>query len=221
MATSAMVASSLVTEVRRAYEIMGENVLGIKRVIKHFHVTYTNHELRGLALVPFSEETLERCKNTHLLIAGYPMSISQIFKRIPENFRNMFFEKTPVYTHETFITHKKVDLRWYLIRKEIFMNESRLTFPQQQVKFKVLFPSEEITRACELVYAMALHLLVKKTSLLKDGYARCGDLDKWESRVVIASDFQVTYACDSVAATSIGIATSVIPDSRRFVSTQS
>lgn len=65
---------------RRAREIMGTNMFDIEDAIKHFGVNPSKSQLAALGEVPFSEETLETCKATHVLIAVFPMSILDIQK---------------------------------------------------------------------------------------------------------------------------------------------
>ena len=66
------------TSQKRAREIMGRNFFGVEEAITHFGVNPSKQQIAYLAEVPFSEEVLASCKDTHVLAAVFPMSILDI-----------------------------------------------------------------------------------------------------------------------------------------------
>jgi hypothetical protein len=59
------------TSQKRAREIMGRNMFGVEEAIRHFGVTPSRQQIAGLSEIPFSETTLEQCKETHVLVAVF------------------------------------------------------------------------------------------------------------------------------------------------------
>lgn len=51
----------------RASEIMSGNCLGIKDLEKHFGVKLSRQEIQAVSKVPFTEEILQKCSQSHLL----------------------------------------------------------------------------------------------------------------------------------------------------------
>src|SRR5437762_4159611 len=57
-----------------AARILGpRSVHGVFDVERYFGAAYTPEQLAVLALLPFSEETLRARKDTHILVAGFPL----------------------------------------------------------------------------------------------------------------------------------------------------
>ena len=75
------VAPKLWTTPERARDIMGKNFFGIEEARWHLKVTPSEKELAVFARVPYSEATLEECKNTHVLDAYLPLSINDLTTR--------------------------------------------------------------------------------------------------------------------------------------------
>lgn len=66
------------TSQKRAREIMGRNFFGVEEAIKHFGVNPSRSQLAALAEIPWSEEVLAACRDTHVLVAVLPLSILEI-----------------------------------------------------------------------------------------------------------------------------------------------
>jgi hypothetical protein len=165
------------TDQKRAREIMGENYLGPEDVMKHFNVSFTDIELAQLREIPFTESTLEACKKTHILFAGYPLSILEIRGKA----KNLFYDQD-WYDNENFAKKEKVNLQWHLIRKDEMPSSTSKTWQQQQS----LLTANEITpRACEVIYMVMLDCLVTGKRLLAIMYVRCSDLASDGHRVIV------------------------------------
>jgi len=159
---------SLYVSQMRAREIMGNNFLAIEDVIKHFGVSFTDDEMAALRDIPFSEAELLECKDTHVLFPGYPISQQEIYNRVP----NLFFKKY-WYNCRNLDSKKKVELRWYLIRKDIVECSKNRTY-QEQTEER-LTVNEEVPRECELIYMIILYFMVYQVRLFENVFARCAD----------------------------------------------
>ena len=168
---------------KRAQQIMGEhfhNFLGPEEVSRHFGISFSQEELAKLNEVPFTEETLQICKDDHILVAGYPLSILDIRSRVP---RELFSSHENAWCdNEKFAKLEEVNLQWYLIRKDIVPNSTDMNYREQQ---KLLKEGEKIPRACEMVYTIILYYLATKVRLFENLYARCQDVSSDGHRVII------------------------------------
>jgi hypothetical protein len=165
----------------RAREIMGQNFLGPQEVTKHYGVAYRLEQLTPLALIPFSEATLYECKDTHILVAGYPMTILDIVVKAPKDTKSFASYGDAWYNHELFVENEHVNLRWYLIRKDVVEGSVKNVIKASASSFDkrkaLLSKNEEVPRACEFTYAIVLYFLATGERLFPDIYAHCIDLD--------------------------------------------
>jgi hypothetical protein len=139
-----------------------------------------------LAKIPFSESTLKKCRNSHVLVAGYPLSIVDIASRIggvtvtqsvvpPVRQKTVALWFIMLGSGSTKAAaeraaKQRVDTRWYLIRKTIAPGSLSKHLGDQE---KCLSVHDEIPRACEVIYATILHFLVTGERLFEDVLAGC------------------------------------------------
>jgi hypothetical protein len=164
-----------------AREIMGKNFFGIEEAIKHFGVNATKQQLAYLSEIPFSEEVLMSCKDTHILVAVFPLSILDIrgiVKKLPD--QTLFYSQD-WYDKETFAKDKG-EVGWQLVRKEPIVNSTSKTWSDQQA---LLSKDEETPTARIVVYTMIGHFLTTGERLFKKIYVRCVDLDSDGRRVLV------------------------------------
>ena len=190
-----------------AAEILGAgNMLGILDVERHYRRPYSEHELRALAAIPFSEETLRACKDTHVLVAGAPLSINQM-----RELADSIFCPGDWCNREPFANDKKVVVRWYLLRKEPVPESRSKTYGQQTALLK----DEEVPFACEMTYLIILHWLTHRERLLPHVFVRCQDKESDGDRVDIGGFGDVGFflGCypDSGHENRLGLASSVLP----------
>ncbi len=204
MPTPSIASSS--TSIRRAQEILGKNFLDIEHVRQHFF-DYTKKQLQQLAEIPFSKETLQACKDTHVLVAGAPLSLNEIRKLAASNFRDNHWYKRQAFTND-----KKVSARWYLLRKEPMPKSCGMTYNQQTA---LLAKEEEVPFACEVVYTVILYWLTYRERLLPKVYVRCQDKDSDGNRVHVgyfdSEGFDVYSFWDDLRHDNLGLASSVPP----------
>lgn len=159
------------------------DVHGVLDAERHFGACYTPAQWMTLSTIPWSDDVLRKCAGTHLLVAGYPLSILDLLERRPDR---IWGNECPWYTAEMFARRKRVGLRWHLLRKVPLPETTHRKFALQ----KALLPrNERVPRACEMVYALILHQLVTGERLLPDTSVRCADLSSHGARVLVGHYF--------------------------------
>ena len=106
-------------EQQRAREIMGKNFLGIEEVSEHYGIVFGNEQLARMSRIPFLGATLEACKDTHMLVAGFPMTILEIRAKTSKNSKTFYSQGNTWYDKQVFAANERVRLRWYLIRNVV------------------------------------------------------------------------------------------------------
>jgi hypothetical protein len=194
----------------RAREIMGKNFLGVEEVVRHYGATFSIEQLSLLANIPFSEAELEECKNTHVLVAGFPMTILDIRKKAPSKKPKTFYSyKDAWYNTQAFATDEQVEVRWYLIRKEAVANSTSKTYDEQKA---LLSEHDEVPRACDLVYAIVLYFMAMGERLFPSIYVRTSSVDSDGFRVLVglfvSGGLYVNYCWDGVRYDFVAVASS-------------
>lgn len=152
-----------------AREIMGQNYFGIEEAIKHFGVNPSRQQLAALGEVPFSQAVLKACKNTHVLVAVFPLSILDIRGKV----NSALFYNQSWYNKETFAKDRG-EADWHLIRKTPVENSTSLNWKEQQA----LLPSDEETPSARVMtYTIVGHFLSTGERLFEHVYVRCSDID--------------------------------------------
>ena len=156
-----------------AHEIMGKNFFGIEEAIKHFGVNPSMRQIAMLHQVPFTAEVLKACKDTHILIAVFPLSIldiRDIVKKLPN--QTLFYNQD-WYDKEAFAKDKS-EIGWQLIRKTPVPDSTKKTWGEQQT---LLAKEEETPKAQVMVYTIIGHFLATGERLFEKVYVRCIDFD--------------------------------------------
>lgn len=159
------------TSQKRAREIMGRNMFGIEEAIKHFWVNPSRQQLAVLSEVPFTEAALEECKNTHVLVAVFPMSILDIRGKAE---RKLFYSHEDVWYNKQAFANDKGEEDWYLVRKIPVENSTSKTWNEQQA---FLAKNEETPTARVTIYTIIGHYLNTGERLFEHIYVRCSDVD--------------------------------------------
>jgi hypothetical protein len=150
-----------------AQGIMGRHVLGIDAAHAHIKAS-KGYAVTTLARIPFSGEDLERCRETHLLVAGLPVRPRDLWTEHPH-----LFSQSSIQRHDNqALSWEPVPRRWYLIRREPEAGSFNHTFEES---WDLLGERERLPRVCEVVYAVVLHELTNGERLLKQTYVRCQD----------------------------------------------
>ena len=169
------------TSQKLAREIMGTNFFGIEEAIKHFGVNPSKQQLAYLAEVPFSEEVLNASKDTHILVAVFPLSILHIRGHARKQSDRTLFYDQDWYNGQSF-AKEKGEVGWQLVRKEPVANSTSKNWNEQQA---LLSKDEETPKAQVVIYTMIGHFLATGERLFEKVYVRCSDLGSYGSRVCV------------------------------------
>ncbi len=178
------------TSHNRARQIMGKNFFGIEEAIQHFGVNPSKQQLAALSEIPSTEEVLVAFKNTHILVAVFPMSILDIRGKV-EN--DLFYDQN-LYNKESF-AKEKGEVSWQLIRKTPVENSTSKTW---QERLALITKDEEVPLARVMVYTTIGHYLATKERLFENVYVRCSDVDSDGRRVYVghfASEGLDVHSC--------------------------
>ena len=192
----------------KAREIMGKNMFGVEDAQKHFGVTPTKAQLGYLAEIPFSEEVLTACKDTHVLVAVVPLTILDIRAIAKKQSDHTLFYSQDWYDKQAF-ANEKAELGWHLIRKTPVENSTSKNWKEQQA---LLSKDEEAPTASVLVYTIIGHFLATGERLFEKVYVRTSNLGSGGGHVNVgvfdSEGLDVRYWGDDRRGDGIGVASS-------------
>ena len=172
-----------------ARELLGDkNVFTPDDAETYFKLTPTREDRRKLSTIPFSEQELKECRDTHILTAILPISILELNQKlkeladtgtssIPKDTEFLF--DTDWYKDEPFAKDPGV-AEWALIRKTPVPNSTDTTWEQQQT---LLTEHEETPSARVLIYSIFSYFVATRERLFPDIYVRTKDRTAGRNRV--------------------------------------
>jgi len=169
------------TTQKRAREIMGKNMFGIEEAIQYFAVNSTRQQILVLSEIPFSEEVLQKAKDTHVLMAVFPLSILEIRGKVE---RNLFYSHEDVWYNKQAFAKERGESRWQLVRKTPVDNSTSKNWEEQQA----LIPEEdEVPTAQVMAYTIIGHYLATGDGerLFERIYVRTSSVDSDGRRVAV------------------------------------
>lgn len=175
---------------RCAREIMGKNFFGVKEAIKHFGVKPTSQQLAALLEIPFSEAVLEQSKDTHVLVAVFPLSILEIRGKVK---RELFFSHEDAWYNKQSFAKEHGEISWQLVRKTPVDDSTSKNWQEQQA---LLSKDDEMPSAQVMVYTIIGHYLATGERLFEHIYVRTSSVDSDGDRVLVGyfdSDGLVIY----------------------------
>ncbi|MDP2934456.1 MAG: hypothetical protein Q8N59_01645 [bacterium] len=188
----------------RACSIMGKNFFGVEEAIKRFGVNPTSQQLVALSEIPFSETVLEQSKDTHVLVAVFPLSILEI--RGKRGDTKLFYDKSSWYKKETF-AKKRDEASWYLVCKTPAENSFLKTWQEQQA---FLAKDDEVPSARVMTYVIIGHYLATGERLFKSVYVRTSSLDFYGYHVLLGlfdeDGLSFNQCCEYNRSDDIGLA---------------
>ncbi len=188
--------------------IMGKNFFGIEEAVKHFGVNPSKQQLAYLAEIPWSEEVLQSVKDTHILVAVFPLSILDIRGHCHD--QHLFYNQD-WYNKQAFAKNKG-EVSWQLIQKTPVADSTSKTWNEQQA---LLGKNEETPTARVMVYSIIGHFLATGERLFEKIYVRCCDLDSDGGHVCVgdfdASGLGVLSYWFDVRLSVLGVASSRKP----------
>jgi len=190
------------TSQKLAREIMGKNCFGVEETTQHFGVKPTQRQLSALAEIPFTEGELRERKDTHILVAVFPLSILDIRSKVDPN---LFYDQS-WYNKESF-AKKNGEVGWQLVRKTPVTNSTSKTWDEQQA---LLAKNEKTPTAQAMIYTIIGHYLATNERLFSNIYVRCEDVVSHGFRVRVgnfdANGLNVNNYWDDNRNSNIGVA---------------
>lgn len=170
----------------KAREIMGKNFFGIEEAQKHFSLILSKRQIAYMAEVPLSEETLQRDKDTHILVAYPRYSIVSVRAKtagvkLPENHR-MFYGQDWYDKNE--VGNGVSALEWHLVRKTSVPDSKSKTWTQQKEMVDAT-NIDHVPEADVMVYSIIGHFLNTGERLFEKEYVRASTLDSDGHRVYV------------------------------------
>jgi len=152
------------TSQKRAREIMGKSMFGVEEAIQHFGVNPTRRQFAVLLEIPFTEDVLKKCKDTHLLVAVFPMSILDIRKKVQGKglLDNQAYEK------EAF-AEEQGEIGWQLVRKTPVDNSASKNWEEQ---LALIGEEDEVSTAQVMLYTIIGRCLATGERLFEHIYVR-------------------------------------------------
>jgi hypothetical protein len=154
----------LTTGLQRAKEIMGDNMISIEDVAQTFGVEFSIEQITQLIENTYYEQTLQNCKDTHILFPGYPITICELSYKKPDllicdcDCREGFW-----YDYKDFIYKDTTRCRWYLVKKDLIFNN-----PRPQIN-----DNEEMLSPVEIIFMIVLYHQVNNIKIFSNAYLRC------------------------------------------------
>ena len=167
------------TSQAEARKIMGKNMFGIEEAQKHFGIVPTKPQLGYLAEIPFSAEVLEACKDTHILVAVFPLTIPEVRSKAK---RGLFYSYDDAWYNNQAFASEKAELGWHLIRKTPVEDSTSKTWKEQQA---LLSKDEETPTAPVMIYTIIGHFLATGERLFEKIYVRTSSLGSDGDRVSV------------------------------------
>jgi hypothetical protein len=165
---------------KHARAIMSKNFFGIEEAIKYFGVNPTHQQLAALSDVPFSEARLEQLKDTHVLVAVFPLSILEIRDKVDPK---LFYKHEDAWYDKQSFAKEAEEINWQLIRKIPADNSMLKNWQDQQALFG---KDEEMPTAQALIYTAIGHFLSIGEQFMERKYACTSTVDSSGNRVYIS-----------------------------------
>jgi len=160
-----------------AREIMGKNMFGVEEAIRYFGVHPDVIEMTEVSEIPWSVEVLKKAKNTHLLVAVFPLSILEIKERVD----SMLFQDQNWYEKWPFAKERGTEASWQLIRKTPVENSASKTFREQLA----LVGKDKIPTAREMVYSLVGYALATGEHLFSHVFVRTSSEYSFGNYIVV------------------------------------
>jgi len=167
------------TSQKRAREIMGKNFFGVEEAIKHFGVNPSRQQLAALSEIPFSEAVLEQSKDTHVLVAVFPLSILEVRGKVE---RKLFYSHEDAWHNKQSFAKERGEVTWQLVRKTPVDNSTSKNWQEQQA---LLSKEDEVPTAQVMVYTIIGHYLATGERLFERIYVRTSSVDSDGYRVYV------------------------------------
>ena len=178
------------TSQERARNIMGRNFFGVKESIKHF-VNPSRANTTAMSKVPFTEEVLKLCKDTHILVAVLPISILDIRGKVD---RKLFYSHKGSWYNQEDFAKDRGETDWHLVRKTPVPDSFSKNWDEQQA---LLDTSEKIPSARVLIYTIIGQYLATGERLFENIALRTSSVDSGGDHISVDSFDQYGIGIDA------------------------
>ncbi|MFA6594262.1 MAG: hypothetical protein WCT16_03310 [Candidatus Buchananbacteria bacterium] len=152
-------------------KIMGKNFFGIKEAVRCLGVHPTREDLANLSKIYYPRDLLEKCKDTHILVATFPLCIADIreaTKGKPVFHYNAYFQSG--------YSEGAGRVRWILVRKTSVVDSRNKKFKEQET---LLGHREYIPTLQVMVYTIIGHFLSTNERLFSNELVRVSTTDAY------------------------------------------
>jgi hypothetical protein len=141
---------------------------GIEDVIECLGMQPTENQIKALERIPFTRELLQACKDTHILIAVFSLSILEI----GEMNKELILQPKDEWCKDEEFAMDKGLASWQLVRKDFVENSVDKTWNEEQL---LLGEDDIVPSARVMVYTMIVYHLKnnKDKVLLYNVFGRC------------------------------------------------
>ncbi|HQJ28849.1 MAG TPA: hypothetical protein PLG39_05850 [Methanotrichaceae archaeon] len=150
---------------------MGKNFFGIEDGIKFFGFNPTRQQLSTLSDIPFSQDILDKSKDSHILVAVFPLSILEIRDRVDNR---LFYNHEGAWYNEQAFAKARGEVSWHLVRKT---QADGLTSNNWQEQLALFGKNDEVPTAQVMVYTAIGYFLKTGERLVERKYARTSSVD--------------------------------------------
>lgn len=140
----------LTTSQELAREIMGTNFFGTGEAIKYFGIDPSEKECTTLTKIPFTADALYECKDTHILVAVFPMSILDVRKADS----SLFYSSSGGWYESEKFAKSKGTVSWQLVSKTPVADSTSKNWDEQQA---LLGKDDETPTSQVMVYTIIGH----------------------------------------------------------------
>ncbi len=190
-----------------AQAIMGKNFFGVEEAKKYFNIVPTEEQLLTLSKIPFSDATLGKCRETHLLISVFPLSLLDVREKNKELFYRFRWFVTEDFAKE------RGDASWQLVRKTPVPSSLNVPMSDQLI---LMNDNEDVPSARIMVYAIIGYFLSTSERLFEQTNVRCSDIDLTDFRVYVglfdSKGLNIYHNWDGYCRPHIGIASAQNPE---------
>ncbi len=169
------------TSQKRTREIIGQNFFGVEEAIQHFGVNPTRQQTLALSEVPFSEEVLQKARDTHALMAVFPLSILEIRGKVE---RKLFYGYEDAWYNKQAFAKERGETSWQLVRKTPVNNSTSKNWEEQQA---LISKEDEVPTPQVMVYTIIGHYLATGERLFEHIYVRTSFVVSDGFRVYVGS----------------------------------
>jgi hypothetical protein len=162
-----------------AHEIMGKYFFGVEDAVQYFGIKPGKAQLSALEEVPFTAAQLREVRDTHVLVAVFPISILEIRARVK---RRLFCRHEDAWYNDQAFAKDEGKASWQLVRKTPVANSLSKDWQKQQA---FIGKKDEVPSAQVVIYTIIGHQLSTRERLFEKVYVRSSSVDSDGGRVVV------------------------------------